>query len=266
MQHRKLRPLPLQKHSISHSGSNMVVVRLTEDDPTLESVREKLREIERNQKPRNYLGASSVGHPCERKTWYSYHMPHLRKPMEDKGHLATQCGHRAEDTMAAYLRLVDGVELVTHGDDDKQIGFADLGGKFSGHIDGMIRGLLQAPKTVHVWEHKDCNHKKFADFQNLKTRHGEKATLQEWDIVFYGQAQIYMHYMDVTRHYLTVSLSGVRDFDSCRTEYDKEYAKMLIDRADRIIRAKEPLIGISQKKDFYMCRWCDYAEECHGSN
>lgn len=243
----------------------MIMAALQENDPTLERLREILCDIERNQKPRNYLGASSVGQPCERKTWYSYHRPELRKPMNDKGHLAVNCGHRAEDTMAAYLRLIEGIELVTHGDDDKQIGFTDLGGKFAGHIDGMIRGLYQAPKTSHIWEHKDTNHKKFADFQNLKAKHGEKQTLINWDIVYYGQAQIYMHYMDVTRHYMTVSLSGVRDFDSCRTEYDKGYAKMLIDRADRIIRAKEPLMRISEKKDFYMCRWCDYAEECHNA-
>lgn len=233
-------------------------------DPTLDALREKLRDIERNQKPRKYLGASMVGDKCERKVWYSYHMPHLRKPMEDKGHLATQCGHRAEMTMAAYLRLVDGVELITEYNGE-QMGFSDFDGRFKGHIDGLIRGIHQAPKTEHIWEHKDANQKKFDEFQKLKHKHGEKATLIEWNYTYYGQAQIYMHYFGMTRHYMTVSLSGVRDFDSCRTEYDKGHATMLIERAGRVLDSKTPPIGISSKPDFYLCRWCDYAEECHAS-
>lgn len=241
-----------------------MIINHTQPDATLEAIREKLRSIERSQPQRGYLGASSIGHPCERKSWYYYHRPELRKPLNDVGHLAVNCGHRSEDIMAHYLRLMDGIELVTEHEGN-QIGFIDCGGKFKGHIDGIIRGLIQAPKTPHVWEHKDTNHKKFANFQNLKQKHGEKKTLQEWDIVYYGQAQIYMHYMDMTRHYMTVSLSGVRDFDSCRTEYDKGYATSLVERAKRVIEFENPPIRLSNKKDFYMCRFCDFAEECHKS-
>jgi hypothetical protein len=87
--------------------------------------------------------------------------------------------------------------------------------------------------------------------------------LQEWDIVYYGQAQIYMHYMDMTRHYMTVSLAGVRDFDSCRTEYDKGYATSLVERAKRVIEFESPPIRLSDKKDAWVCKFCDFREECH---
>lgn len=232
-------------------------------DPTLEALRQKLREIEANQEKRSYLGASGVGHSCERHCWYYYHKPELRKPLDDKAHLAVNDGHRTEDVMANYLRMVDGVELVTHSDDGKQISFIDLGGQFRGHIDGMIRGLHQAPKTVHVWECKATNQKKFEEFRKLKDKHGEKDALRQWNPVYYAQAQIYMHYMECSRHYTTVCLAGLRDFDSCRTEYDKGYAEMLIQKAKRIIEAPEPLSRVSEKADFYLCRWCDFNEVCH---
>ena len=205
-----------------------------------------------------------MGHPCERHCWYYYHMPELRKPLDDVGHLAVNSGHRSEDVMAAYLRMVPGVELVTEQEGGKQIGFVDLGGEFKGHIDGIIRGLIQAPKTVHVWEHKDANQKKYNEFLKAKEKHGEKQALKNWNGIYYAQAQIYMHYMDIKRHYCTVSLAGLRDFDSCRTEYDKGYAEMLVDKAKRVIESPEPLARISEKPDFWQCRWCDFEGECHG--
>lgn len=243
----------------------MLVTPPGTDDPTLHALRGVLCDIEDNQERRAYLGASGVGHSCERKSWYYYHMPHLRKPLNDNGHLAVNCGHRAEATMAAYLRMIPGIELHTE-QDGQQVGFSDFNGRFRGHLDGIIRGLYQAPKTVHVWEHKDANQKKFNEFQRVKQKYGEKNALYNWNIVYYGQAQLYMHYMGLTRHYMTVSLSGVRDFDSCRTEYNKEYAKMLVSRADRIINAKEPLTRISNKPDYYECRWCDFNEVCHAAS
>lgn len=233
-----------------------------ESDPTLEAVREKIRKIEAEKQPRRYLGASSIGNPCERAIWYGYHMPELRKPMNDIGHLAVNCGHRSEDVMATYLRLVDGIELHTQDEKGDQFGFVDLDGAFRGHIDGLIKGILQAPKTWHVWEHKSANHKKFGEFQNAKRKHGEKEALRQWNVVYYAQAQLYMHYMDLKRHYTTVSLAGVRDFDSCRTEYNRDYAEGLRAKAQRVVDAKQEPSGISTKPDYYLCRFCDYKEEC----
>ena len=232
-------------------------------DPTLEALREILREQERNQTRRKYLGASSVGHTCERNVWYSYHCGHLAKPMNDMGHLAVNCGHRAEATMATLLRLIPDIELITEQENGEQLGFSDHGGEFKGHIDGIIRGLAQAPVTPHIWEHKDANAKKFAEFQKLKEKHGEKECLKHWNWIYHCQAQVYMHYFDLTRHYMTVSLSGVRDFDSCRTEYDKNIAQGLVDKAKRVIEAKAPPARISNKPDFWTCKFCNFNEVCH---
>lgn len=241
----------------------MVIIISNDKDPTLEAIREKLRSIERSQPQRGYLGASMIGEPCERKAWYYYHKPELRQPLNDVGHLAVNCGHRSEDVMAHYLRMVDGVELITQQENGEQMGFSDFDGKFKGHIDGVIRGILQAPKTVHIWEHKDTSVKKFSEFQSLKQKHGEKQTLINWNIVYYGQAQICMHYFGYTRHYMTVSQQGVRDFDSCRTEYDKDYATGLIAKAERVLTLESPPVRISNKADYYLCRFCDYKEKCH---
>ena len=122
--------------------------------------------------------------------------------------------------------------------------------------------MLQAPKKLHVWECKASGQKKFDEFVKIKQRLGEKMTLKEWNFVYYIQAQIYMHYTNIDRHYLTVSLAGGRDYDSCRTEYVPEVAEQYRARAEKIIKAKEPPPRINEKPDFYICRFCNYKDIC----
>ena len=60
---------------------------------------------------------------------------------------------------------------------------------------------------------------------------------------------------------MTVSLPGGRDMISLRTEKNTKLAKALITKAERIKDAKEPPER-AFKKDYYMCKWCDFREEC----
>jgi len=130
-------------------------------------------------------------------------------------------------------------------------------------LDGIIQGLYQAPKTTHVWEHKCTNEKKFKKMDNLKAEKGEKEALKLWDEVYYAQAVIYMYYMGFTRHYMTISTPGGREQTSCRTNANNKDAKLLIDKAKRIIESTEPLDKISDKPEFYLCGWCSFKQVCH---
>jgi len=211
---------------------------------------------------RNYLGASSIGDSCERKLWYRLHTDH--KEVFDAPTLRRfNDGHRSEDVMAELLRAVPGVTLWTHKSETEQYGFKDntLGPKiFSGHYDGIILGILEAPQTYHIWEHKAVNEKKFAELKKLKEI-DEKSALQKWDKVYHAQGIIYMDYEGLTRHYLTVSTPGLRDYTSVRTNADPAYAGALKNKAKRIINATiEPeRIG---GKDYYECKWCPFYGVC----
>ena len=215
---------------------------------------------------RSYLGASQIGEECERKLWYSIQPGLPREAWNALTLRRFEDGHRVEDVMAARLRLVPGIELHTHDDNGEQFGFRDLDGKFRGHADGFIRGLLQAPETPAVWEHKAVNDKKFAELGKLKDKHGEKEALAKWDHVYYAQAVVYMHYFDMTRHYLTVTTPGARDHQSCRTNANPVMAEALREKAKRIINAKSPPARISERAEFYKCKWCSYKEVCHATS
>lgn len=223
--------------------------------------------IERNQdnKPRPYLGMSAIGDPCSRKLWYGFRWAATRK-LPIKSLLAIEDGHTGEELMARRLRLLPFIELHTVDQQGRQFGFSAIGGHFKGHMDGAIVGLLEAPKTFSVWEHKSVNEKKFALLQKAIEKHGEKNALKHWDEIYYAQAICYMEMSGMTRHYLTCSTPGGRDYISVRTNADPAEAKRLMNKAESIIFAKEPPPRISNDPAWYQCKWCDYNETvCHGT-
>ena len=234
-------------------------------DPTLEAMKAAyLAEVSQKRVKRSYLGASLIGHDCSRHIWYSYKNYDGDEQMWGaKGHFSAESGHWAESVTADRLRLIPGLQLWTHKEDGYQYGWKAMGGEFRGHVDGVIQGLLQAPKAFHIWEHKDKDHKYFTEFCNLKVSKGEKKTLEAWDKQYYVQAQINMHYLEIDRHYLTVSLAGARAYESVRTEYNGEFAEQYVDRAAKIIESKSPPPRISEKPDFFKCKLCKFREvEC----
>ena len=232
-------------------------------DPTILAMYEAIEATQHDQKKRDYLGASLIGNPCARQIWYQYN-GYDKEPFKAETLLNFEDGHRTEDLTAARLRMVEGVELHTHHPDGSQFGFVALDGKFKGHADGFIRGLKQAPKSWHIWECKASSQKKWNEFKSTKAKVGEKNTLKEWNENYYVQAQLYMHYSHIDRHYLTIAYAGGRMYDSCRTEYDSRVAGKYIERADKIINATNPPPRIRDEPDYYICRWCDFKEECHG--
>lgn len=230
-------------------------------DPTLDAVRAAYMDAYRNEK-RDYLGASLIGHPCSRAIWYQInHFPAI--PSKPEWLWAAEDGHRIEEVIIERLKLVHGVEVWDKDDAGKQFGWSLLNGKYKGNLDGVVRGLLQAPKALHVLEIKCCNHKKYSEFQKAKVDVGEKRALKLWNPQYWAQAQANMHGMKMNRHYTIVALAGGRDVDSCRTEYEPESAEMLVDKAEKILVSNVPTARISEYKDFYACRMCKHREVCH---
>ena len=231
-------------------------------DPTLAALDLALEEESRSEKPRPYLGRSEIGGECERRIWYRFRWVGFEQ--FDAATLKRFAdGHRSEALMIERLRKVAGIELHTLTEEGGQIGFSDHDGHFRGHVDGMILGLIQAPKAWHVWECKAVDDKKLNKLIELKRGLGEKVALAAWDRTYYAQAQLYMHYAGVGRHYLTAVSPGGRRHDSVRTNYDQVEALRLVERARRIIGADAPPSRVSDSEAFYICRYCPFSGICH---
>jgi hypothetical protein len=233
------------------------------EDPTLRAADDALCEKAAQEKPRAYVGMSSIGESCLRKTWYRF-----RFASREKFDAATlkrfADGHAAEAVQADRLRLVSGVKLQTHTPDGNQFRYVDHNGHFSGHCDGKITGILQAPKVLHIWEHKSVGEKKLNEFKKIKAEIGEKQALRKWNFQYWIQGILYMFYEGASRHYLTVSTPGVRDTDSCRTEADNAEAIKYIAKGKAVIQSDAPLDRLSNDPSYYECRYCSFSPICHG--
>jgi hypothetical protein len=235
----------------------------TLQDPTLLALDEALEKAQSFER-RQYLGASAIGESCERKLWLNFRWA-KKGFIEAAGIRRIEDGHRGEKVLADWLRLIPGVDLSTEKEPGVQHSFEDFGGHFRGNCDGLITGLIQSPKKLHVWECKIVNEQKHKKLYSLKVSKGEDNALREWDPIYYAQAQIYMHYFKAERHYLTAGSPGVRDLVSVRTPYVQADAEKFINKAKRIIFANRPPSKISNDPAWYECKFCSFHGMCHNS-
>lgn len=237
-------------------------------DPTLVAIDREMEERENSRPPRSYLGKSGLAHGCDRKHWYDFRG--ASKSSFDAATLRRFAdGHLGEDVMAERLRLVPGLKLWTHDNEGRQFGYSTNGGHSRGHADGILIGLIQAPKAKHIWEHKQVAESSFKKLEKLKADLGEKNALQKWNPIYYGQAVQYMDGLSrkwgekIARHYLTVATPGGRMITSCRTDENPELAVELQAKADRIIASDRPLDRMSENPGWFECKWCNHHATCH---
>ena len=240
----------------------MAEISYTVFDKTLHEVA-KIKIAEKEKEVRHYLGFSSIGLECWRESYYSYRYA-CKREWSAAGVFAVEDGFTQEEKVANELRLLPGIELHTIDEDTgKQIGFSSILGHFKGHCDGMIKGILEAPMTWHVWEHKSVNDKKFDELVKLRDA-DEKTALEKWDYTYYVQAQLYMDKSTVQRHYLTVTSPGGRRRISVRTEFaGHKFMESIYEKAQTIIFGTILPSRLSEKREFYKCKWCSYQEICH---
>lgn len=228
-------------------------------DPTLAAADTALADGQERRR-RAYLGMSAIGGQCERALWYGFRW--AAQPQFDANTLKRfEDGHTGEAVAVRRLKAVDGVELHDTDETGEQFGFKDIGGHFSGHMDGVVLGLLQAPKTWHVLEIKASE--KWQDLDKAKKKVGEKHALAEWNQTYYAQAVLYMDYAGLDRHYLVCVSPGARRWTSVRTNADPAFAQILRGKAERIIFTDHAPNRIGGPDNF-ACRWCDMARICHG--
>ncbi|MEN6621454.1 MAG: hypothetical protein ABFD50_07905 [Smithella sp.] len=234
-------------------------------DPTLNAADKALESNKNKKKFSPYLGFGEIGNYCKRKIFYSFRW--FKVPFFSATALKLfEDGNIGEMVMAERLRAVDGLELETiDPTTNYQYGFTTLGGHFKGFTDGFITGILQAPKTKHVWENKVASDKKFKELNKLKGKLDEKQVLHHWSMTYYCQAVLYMFFSGLNRHYMTVSTPGSRESTSIRTNANDEVAKALINKAESIIFSNTIPWRYSDNPDDMECKFCDYKMICHYS-
>lgn len=212
------------------------------------------------QKRRTYLGASSIGSPCERKIQYEY----TGQPFDAdwRPEARTQRifarGHLAEDLAIEWLRGA-GFDLRTQKPDGGQFGFRTANEKFAGHCDGII---MSGPgiATPCIWEHKALGLKSW----KLIERHGVVKAKPEYA----DQIALYQAYMDLTNPalFMATCMDDMQIYLEM-VPFDKARAQAASDRAVAIIQDTEAgalRAKVSDDPDFWLCRNCSFRRVCHG--
>ncbi|MFP5212686.1 MAG: hypothetical protein ACLGPL_04835 [Acidobacteriota bacterium] len=212
------------------------------------------------QQPRNYLGGSRLGHPCERALQFEYFHSPKDEGKDFSGRILRifEVGHALEDLAIRWIRLA-GFDLRNEKRDGGQFGFSVAGGRIRGHIDGVLCGGPDAIKYPALWECKTMNHKKWNECV--------KGGVAKSHPVYAAQIAVYQAYMGLTEN-PAIFTSINKDTEEIWFEavpFDSALAQRMSDRGVRILRAcdaGEILPRIAQSRDHFECRMCSYAQRC----
>jgi len=202
---------------------------------------------------RPHLGASVIGHQCDRHLWFLFRWAASEK-FDGRMLRLFDHGKREEARVFEELR---GIGCEVWADDGTgQYRVSAVGGFFGGSMDGAVLGLPEAPKTWHVVEIKTHGAKSFKD---LAAKGVKAAKPQHW-----VQMQTYMHLTSMDRALYYAVNKDTDELHIERVEHDPEEGERILARAHRIITADAPPLGISTDPAYFECKWCRFYELCHG--
>jgi hypothetical protein len=207
------------------------------------------------QEHRPHMGASLIGHQCERSVWLTWRW--VMKP-EFTGRMLRlfKRGQREEAEFIEELRGIGATVWDKDPESGDQWRVSACNGHFGGSLDGVAKGLPEAPKSVAVLEFKTHSGKSFADL----AKHKVQASKPQ----HYDQMQVYMGKMEIDRAlYMAVN----KDTDDLHTEwvhFDADRFAVLMDKAERLIEMTTPPERISADPAYYVCKMCNFWKHCHG--
>lgn len=222
-------------------GSKMVLLPET---PTVL----KIYDLYKNDKPRGYLGASEIGDECMRKLWYSFRQV-AQQDFDGRILRLFDTGKREEIRILEELKRI-GLEI-----EGTQWSASECDGHLSGHVDGIVKGLSEAPETWHVLEIKTHNKKSYDEL--------DKNGVEKSKYKHYCQMQIYMGLSELDR---AVYIAVCKDDDRIyleRVKFNQTIYKSLLLKANRVIKSPYPLEKISEDPSYYICKMCSYVDMCH---
>lgn len=209
---------------------------------------------ERNtEQPRAHLGASQLGHPCDRWLWLSFRWA-VQPTFPGRILRLFRRGHMEEATIVSDLRAI-GIDIRSTGNTQHRV---DFGAHVSGSIDGIIEsGVPEAPKKRHLAEFKTHSKK---SFDALVKDGVQKSKPEHW-----VQMQVYMMGTEIDRAlYLAVCKDDDRLYTE-RVKFDRETAEKAIARGQRITLSDRMPPPLSTDPSWYQCKFCAAHEFCHST-
>ena len=203
---------------------------------------------------RPHLGASQIGEDCLRKLFYSFR--HCSSPnFIGRTQRLFTTGKIEEGRVIDDLRNIGVCVYDRDPSSGKQISYKEEGcPHYSGSVDGICKGIVEAPETWHILEVKSASNKYF----NAIKKNGVKKTKP----LYHAQCQAYMRWFKLTRTFFVVVNKDTDDIWSERIYYDKDFAENLANKAKRVVYSDVPLEKLGDSESSFCCKFCDHADLC----
>lgn len=206
-----------------------------------------------NQSPvefRNYIGASSIGHPCDRSLWLSYQGVQ-GLPFTAKQRRTFETGHRLEGMVVDYIEQA-GFRVQRPGDNEAGIPCHDSEVScFRGNMDGVIY-ISGIPFVLEIKTAKASEYKKFVD-----------KGVMAWKPNYYAQSQSYMGMSGIGQAVIIVLNKDTSDWHSEYVYYDDIFYGELRAKAASISAREDMPDKIKADPSYYVCQMCKYKDFCH---
>jgi Domain of unknown function DUF83 len=208
---------------------------------------EKLSSHE-DSESRDYIGASSIGHPCLRHIWYNYNK-YPRKQFSAKQKRTLTTGKYLESLLIEEILNADiNIDYNENGshhlyDYDYPV--------FQGNMDAVMM-IDNKQVVLEIKTAKDSSFKNFV-----------KNGLYKWNIQYYSQIQSYLGMADINHAYILVINKDTGELHDEFITFDELHYSLIKHKVNEVINAKEPPEKINKSPIFYICNMCQYKEICH---
>lgn len=205
------------------------------------------------ERPRSYLGMSSIGYKCQRAIWFNWRWfsPEIFVPRMLR---LFSRGHRTEQPIVDILRLI-GIRVE---DVDPETGdqweFIAKNGHVKGHCDG--KGFLSAKKfIIEIKTHNQASFAKVTKGRNLKLSKFEH----------FAQIQRYMveAKLDLGLYCATNKNTDQLYFEVVKE--DRAVQAWLLERETFLLEATTVPSGTSEVDTFWICKMCWFSSICYRS-
>jgi len=194
----------------------------------------------KHQRKSRRMGGSALGDKCDRKLWLSFRHAFTKK-FDGRLLRLFETGHIQEDRIIEALRGA-GHHIVGVGEEQHE--FTACNGHFVDKPDGLMDGKYRL-------EIKTMSEKNFKLFKKNGMEYKHEV-----------QCQMHMFLGDTPKLlYLAVN-KNTDEVAQAKVTVNKEQARALIGRADRIINSPSAPDKISDDPNNFGCRWCDMKPIC----
>lgn len=195
--------------------------------------------------PRNYVGASSIGHPCERKIWY-----------ELKG--------KPKEYTSEQLRTFEiGKRLESMILDDVEKSGIPVSRDHNQYMDSYVPRLCGTPDAIIFFEESGHAILEIKTAKDSSFRTFQKKGLKLWNEAYYAQIQTYMGLTGLNEAFIIALNKDTSELHDEHVLFDEIFFEGIRAKAKKIIESENEPDKLSDSPMFYMCKMCSFKKTCH---